>query len=369
MKTQSYYKLPTKVEGYALAVYQSKVILIGGNLPSSQNQGRAMGDPKYPITVLDDDCGLEERLKSALDRVPQESRCIYEIGKNACAVGEGDLLIVIGGDGSYISPPASWLSISSHSPASEYVRVFDGQNWSYGVIGITYREGSRDYSIDITSMQKNLLVYQNHIYMTACDHNYLSNFFYRISLEYFRNQFDPKARLIWNLLEDVPDGAHCTSLSVLGNQLVTVGVVDGGFRMYAYSASSSKWFGVHVHEFQSSAVKSVSSIIGIVGLQSSSSPYSDQVEALLVGMDADHQLTKIYKLITKCKQIFISVLCFASGVLVLFLVHHYCLIFLVSQELCMSRILYIVLQLQCHVHNNHDYIIYSCHMYMNFVQL
>ena len=292
MKTRSYYKLPTKVEGYTLAVYQSKVVVIGGNVPSSQNQGRAMDDPKYPISVLDDDCGLEERLKSALDRVPQESRYVYEIGKNACAVGEGDLLIVIGGDGS--------TQLLNNN--QEYVRVFDGQNWSYGVIAITHTTGSRN-SVDIRNKRKTLLVFQNDIYMTACGDNYPRVFFCYISLDCFRNQLDPKSLLSWNLLEDVPDGAPCTNLFVLGNQLVTVGVVNRRFRMYSYLASSSKWLGVHVHEFQPLDVKSVLSITGIIGLQSSSSP-SDQVEALLVG--EGHQLTRIYKLTTKCKLIISS---------------------------------------------------------------
>ena len=286
MKMQSYYPLPTKVEGYALALYRSKVVLIGGNVPS-QNQGRAVGDPKYPISVLDDDNGLEEGLKSALDRVPQESRYVYKIGKNACAVGEGDLLIVIGGDGTRND------TLQLPSSNQEYVRVFDGQSWSYGIISITCTTHS---SIDIRSIQKTLLVFQNHIYMTGYDGSYSQIFFYCTSLECFRNQLDPKAPLSWNQLEDVPDCAPCTNLSVLGNQLVTIGVVDGRFRMYAYMVKSSEW--IAIHEFQLSDMKSVPSITGIIGLHFSSIP-SDQVEALLVG--ADHQLTRIYKLTTKCK--------------------------------------------------------------------
>ena len=285
MKTQSYYPLPTKVEGYALAVYQSKVVLIGGNVPS-QNQGRAMDDLKYPISVLEDDSGLEKRLKSALDRVPQESRHIYEIGKNAYAVGEGDLLIVIGDDGPHNDTPQL---LSSNQ---EYVRVFNGQNWSYGIISITCTTRS---SIDIRSMQKCLLVFQDRIYLTGYDGSYSRIFFFCTSLECFRNQLDPRAPLSWNQLEDVPNYVPCTNLSVLGNQLITVGIVDGGgFRMYAYLAKSSEW--ITVHEFHLSDVNSVPSITGIIGLQSS----TDQVaEALLVG--ADHQLARICKLTTKCK--------------------------------------------------------------------
>ena len=288
MKTQSYYKLPTNVEGYALAVYQSKVVVIGGSIPD-------MGDPEYPISVPDD-CGLEEKLKLALDRVPQESRSIYKIGKNACAVGEGDLLIVIGGTGDGTRNNTPQLLSSNQ----EYVRVFDGQNWSYGVIGITRTTGSSN-SVDIRNKRKNLLVFQNCIYMTACGNNHPRVFFCCISLECFRSQLDPVAMLRWHLLEDVPDGIHCTNLSVLGNQLVTVGVVDGGFRMYAYLAKSSEW--IAVHEFQ---VNSVFGITSIIGLQSTSSP-SDQVEALFVG--AQHnQPTRIYKLTTKCK-LHVSGLC------------------------------------------------------------
>jgi hypothetical protein len=229
---------------------------------------------------------LEKRLKSALDRVPQESRYVYEIGKNACAVGEGDLLIVIGGDS------IRNYTLQPFSNDREYVRVFDGQNWSYGVIGIT---STTDSFINIRSTRKTLLVFQNRIYMTAYNDSY-SQMFYWISLECFRNPLDPKAPHSWNLLEDVPDRAECTNLSVLGNQLVTVGVIDGGFRMYAYKATSSEWRAVH--EFQLSDML----ITGIIGLQSSSSPSDhDQVEALIVGTGIYDQHTKIYKLTTKSK--------------------------------------------------------------------
>ena len=284
MKMQSYYKLTTNVEEYTLAVYQSKVVVIGGNVPSSQNQGRAMGDPKYLISVLDDS-GLEEKLKSALNRVPQESRYVYEIGKNACAVGEEDLLIVIGGDGTHNDTPQL---LSSNQ---EYVRVFDGQNWSHGVIGITHTTGSSN-SIDIRNRRKTLLVFQNCIYMTACGDKHPQVFFCCISLECFRSQLDPVAVLSWNLLGDVPDGTPCTNLSVLGNQLVTVGRIDGRFRMYAYLVESSEW--ITVHEFQLTDMKP---IMGIIGLPSTSGP-SDQEEALLVGYCHS---TRIYKLTTKCK--------------------------------------------------------------------
>ena len=309
MKTQSYNKFQTNVEGYALAVYQSKVVMIGGNVPSSQNHGlwAPSGYPEYPISVFDDDCGLEERLKSALDKVPQESRYVYEIGKNAYAVGEGDLLIVIGGEGTrQLSSTCSnqelmkgfygqnWSQLLSNN--QEYVRVFDGQNWSYGVIDITCTTGSR-YPIFLRRCRQiALLVYQSHIFMTAYDNNTNQTLFYYISLKCFRNQLDPKVPLSWNQLEDVPDCTHCTNLSVLGNQLVTVGMVDGGFRMYAYLLSSSKW--IVVHEFQA-----LIRFTGIIGLQSSSSP-SDQVEALIVG--AHKKLTRIYKLTAACKLIILG---------------------------------------------------------------
>ena len=298
MKTQDYYKFPTKVEGYVLAVYQSKVVMIGGSAPSTQNQGRSMapnGDPKYPISVLDDDYGLEERLKSALDKVPQGSRHAYsEIGQNACAAGEGDLLIVIG---TGINVP------KLRSNNQEYVRIFDGQNWSYGIIGIKSVPG--DYVRQIRSMQKTVLVFQNHIYMAAYM-KYSRVLFGCISLECLKNQHDRNSPLWWNLLGDVPDGARCTNLSMLGNQLVTVGVIHGGFRMYAYLAESSKW--IAVHEFQLTDIKSVSGITGIIGLQSSNSP-SDQEEALLVGVlpvGTRYHQTRIYKLTTKCKLILSS---------------------------------------------------------------
>jgi hypothetical protein len=280
MKKQSYCKLTTPTEGYALAVYQSKIVLIGGEKPSSPCQGRSNDDPKYQmISVIDDHC-LEEKLKSALDREPQESRYIYEIGKNACAVGEGDLLIVIGGDGPHNSSSSPQLANNK-----DYARVFNGQNWSHGLIDVA--TGS------IRSRQKTLLAFQDHLYMTA--HSSKTKFYY-ISLEYFKTQLDPKALLSWNQLADIPDDRGCTNLSVLGNQLVTVGKVERGFRMYAYMAKSSQW--IAVHEFQQSDMKSASSITGVIGLQSSGSP-SDHVEALVVG--ATNHLSKILKLSTKCR--------------------------------------------------------------------
>ena len=290
VKKQSYCKLATPTEGYALAVYQSKIVLIGGDKPSSPYQGRSNDDPKYQmISVIDDDCGLEEKLKSALNSVPQKSRYVYEIGRNACAVGEGDLLIVIGGDGSHKSAGARQLKSDSH----DYARVFDGENWSHGLINVVTR-----YGHFLRHQQKTLLVFQDHLYMSAFDNNSSKTMFYYTSLECFKMQLDPKASLSWNQLEDIPDDSRCTNLSVLGNQLVTIGVVGGAgrFRMYAYLARSSMW--IAVHEFQVSDMKLALSITGIIGLQSSGSP-SDQVEALVVG--APNYLTKTVKLSTKCK--------------------------------------------------------------------
>jgi hypothetical protein len=285
MKKQSYCKLTTPTEGYALAVYQSKIVLIGGEKPSSPYQGRANDDPKYQmISVIDDDCGLEERLKSALESVPQESRYIYEIGRNACAVGEGDLLIVIGGEDPHQSSSAQLVN-----DKQDYARVFDGQKWLYGLIGV-----ATGYGNSIRSQQKTLLVFEDRLYMTPF--NSLKTKFYYTSLESFITQLDPKAPLNWNQLEDIPDIPWCTNLSVLGNQLVTVGMIDGGFRMYTYMTRSSEW--IAVHEFQQSDMKSASSITGSIGLQSSGSR-SDRVEALVVG--ATSHLTKMLKLSTKRK--------------------------------------------------------------------
>lgn len=113
-------------------------------------------------------------------------------------------------------------------------------------------------------------------------------------------QLNPKTPVSWNQLEDIPDDPMCTNLSVLGNQLVTIGVVGGGgFRIYAYMARSSMW--IAVHEFQQADMiqKSALSITGIIGLQSFSSS-SDQVEVLLV-VGATNYLTKTLKLSMKCK--------------------------------------------------------------------
>jgi hypothetical protein len=288
MKKQSYCKLTTPTEGYALVVYRSKIVLIGGDKPDSPYQGKANDDPKYQmISVIDDDCGLEERLKSALESVPQESRYIYEIGRNACAVGEGDLLIVIGGEG-----PHQSSSIQLVNDKQDYARVFDGQNWSYGLIGV-----ATGYGNSSRSQQKTLLVFEDRLYMTPF--NYSKTKFYYTSLESFITQLNPKALLNWKQLEDIPDGPRCTNLSVIGNQLVTIGMIDGRFRMYAYMTRSSTW--IAVHEFQQSDMKLhvALSITGIIGLQSSSSP-SDHVEALLVGATKSDQ-TRILKLTTKCK--------------------------------------------------------------------
>ena len=281
MKKQAYYKLPTKV-GYVLAEYCSKVVLIGGEIPR-QRRSKAKY-PENPISVLNNNCGLEERLNSALQKVPEELKDIYKIGKKACAVGDGDLLIVIGGDG----PHKDVLMNSSQ----EYARVFDGHNWSHGVIGV------KD-SIDIRSQWKTLLIFQNHIYMTASDESYSQTKFYHASLKRFRCPLDQKTSWVrWRKLKNIPD-SQCTNLSVLGNQLVTLGWIEGGrFGMYAYLPKSSMW--IAVQEFQIWSM--CSSIAGIIGLQSSNNP-SDQVEALVVGCYRDNQLTKIIKVTTKCKSL------------------------------------------------------------------
>ena len=290
VKKQSYCKLAAPTEGYALAVYQSKIVLIGGDKPSSPYQGRSNDDPKYRmISVLDDDCGLEEKLKSALDSVRQKSRYVYEIGRNACAVGEGDLLIVIGGDGPHKSGDHQ-LKSDSH----DYVRVFNGKKWSRGLIDVTTGYGNILWR---RRQQKTLVAFQDHLYMSAFDNNSSKTKFYYTSLECFKMQLNPKTPVSWNPLEDIPDDPRCTNLSVLGNQLVTIGVVGGGgFRMYAYMARSSMW--IAVHEFQEADMKSALSITGIIGLQSFSNP-SDQVEVLVVG--TTNYLTKTLKLSMKCK--------------------------------------------------------------------
>ena len=284
MKKQSYYKFSTEVEGYALAVYHSKVMKIGGEIPRSKYQGRSVvfgNDIQYPynqISVLEDDCGLGERLNSTLPTCTSIFRDVYKIGKNACAVGEGDLLIVIGGDG----PHVQTFQTDDH----EYVRVFDGQSWSHGTIV------TKD-STKIWSQLKTLLVFQNSVYMTACDVDHLRAKFYCISLEYFTSPLDPVAtKLCWSRLENIPENL-CTNLSVLGNQLVTVCPVEGcsRIRMYVYLASHSTW--IAVQEFPTPC----SYITGIIGLPCSSP--TDQVEALFVGKHRKDLPTKIFKAIIK----------------------------------------------------------------------
>ena len=166
------------------------------------------------------------------------------------------------------------------------------KKWSRGLIDVT-----TGYGNILWRQQKTLVVFQDHLYMSAFDNNSSKTKFYCTLLECFKMQLDPKAPVSWNQLEDIPDDPRCTNLSVLGNQLVTIGVVGGGgFRMYAYMARSSMW--IAVHEFQEADMKSALSITGIIGLQSFSSP-SDQVEALVVG--ATNYLTKTLKLSMKCK--------------------------------------------------------------------
>ena len=287
MKDRSYDKLLSRAEGYALAVYRSKVLMIGGRIPSSSNDVY----PKKPISVLHDS-SLEESLLHDSSFKLEESlnsamKDLYKIGRNACAVGDGDFLIVIGGDG-----PREETILKNDS--QEYVRVFDGQNWYYGAIAVP---AESTFSADIGTQRKCLvLVFQDRLYMTAYDATYSRTNFYYISLDCFKNQLDPQTTLTctWNRLENVPDCARYTNLSVVGNQLVTVGI-DGGFMMYAYLATSATWIGVH--EFQPPVM--LHHMAGIIGLPGSS---SDHVEALLVGVDHT-QLTHIFKVTTKCELI------------------------------------------------------------------
>ena len=271
MQKRSYYKLPSHAEGYALAVYRSKVLMIGGRILSFAASSDDIY-PKKPISVLRDS-SLEESLNSAM-------KDLYKIGRNACAVGEGDFLIVIGGDGPY-------EDLANNN--QEYVRVFDGRNWCYGVIAVPAE------SSDIRSQRKCLLVFQNRLYMTAYGSTSTRTKFYYTSLDCFKNQLDSQTTLTWNRLGNVPDGARCTNLSVVGNQLVTVGYTDRRFVMYAYLATSATWTGVH--EFQPPVT--LSYMAGIIGIPCSS---FDHVEALLVGVD-HNQLTHIFKVTSKCKLI------------------------------------------------------------------
>ena len=278
MQKQSYYKLPMQVEGYALALYHSKVVMIGGEIPRSEARSGGIQYPNDQISVLDDDCGLGELLNSTIQPVlqPQIFGEVYKIGKNACAVGEGDLLIVIGGDG----PHMQAFQVNNQ----EYIRVFNGESWSFGPIAI---EGSTD----IRSQRKTLLSFQNSIYMTACDANHSRVKFYCVSLEYFRSPLDPMTKLNWSQLEKLPESQFYTSLSVLGNQLVTVCRVDRWLRMYAYLPSRSAW--IAVQEFQTPCPH----IAGIISLPCSSP--SNQVEALFVGNHGNGLPTKMFKAVIK----------------------------------------------------------------------
>ena len=193
-------------------------------------------------------------------------------------MGEGDLLIVIGGDGPHVK--------TFRTNNQEYIRVFNGESWSFGTIAI---EGSSD----IRSQLKTLLIFQNSIYMTACnnmDHSRVK--FYCISLKYFRSPLESKIKLTWGQLEEFPEG-QCTSLSVVGNQLVTLCQINADLnRMYAYLPGRSAW--IAVQDFQTPC----SYIAGIIGLPCSN-PY-DEVEALLVGKLRDtYGPTKIFKAVIK----------------------------------------------------------------------
>lgn len=280
MQKQSYYKLSTQVEGYALAVYRSKIVMIGGKLP---DQRRSVASNEYPfdqISVLDDDCGLGELLNSTMQSELPHVTCkdVYKIGKNACAVGEGDLLIVIGGDGPHVE---TFLPVTYNR---EYIRVFNGESWSFGTIAI---EGSDK----IRSQLKSLVIFQNSIYMTAYSKSHSAVKFYCVSLEHFNSPLDSETKLNWKQLEELSEG-QCTSLSVLGNQLVTLCRNERWLRMYAYLPGRSSW--TAVQEFQTPC----SYIAGIIGLPCSNP--SDEVEALLVGKHRDTiGPTKFFKVIIK----------------------------------------------------------------------
>ena len=212
---KSWYKLRTKAAGYALATYESKVVMIGGVLPT-----QCLHQETYNETsvVLDDDCGLEEKLNSALQQVP-------DLGdkfkfKNACAVSEGEVLIVIGVEEQ--KGRCNEILVS--------LKLFNGSRWSFG-------ESTIKTNIDLYC-NKTLHILNGEVYMAFYRPHNIDKLF-RTSLKSLMHPSDEGASH-WNEIEKASEG-NCYHLTILGNHLIRTGVCGRMLRVYAYLPSSTKW--------------------------------------------------------------------------------------------------------------------------------
>lgn len=264
---KSWYKIPTKVANYALATYRSKVVMIGG-----VKSGPEKFSEKVFHVLEDDNCGLEEELNQSLyQRTDLEEKFRME---NACAVSDGDYLIVAGGDSSNNSP--------------KIVRVFNGDEWHVGKINAESRALTRN----VSGRKLNLCIHGGNVYLTH-RHNTSTQFFCT-ALEPLKNpNFPMTDNCTWNKLEDAPHSSDCSSLMVLGNHVVTVSTIGGYLRSYAYLPQSSNWVIVEeVPIFQQFTA------FCVVALDSPNP--TNNVESLIVGKRDHHSLfVSMLKLTTK----------------------------------------------------------------------
>ena len=266
MVKKSWNKLQTKAAGYALATYRSKVVMIAGIL-SKQSQDAY----NESVTVLDDDCGLEEKLNSSLQQA--ENVGDYFKFKNGCAASDGDYLIAIGGKGPELSLGTNQRGLR--------LRVFDGEKWSFATATL-------NSNMDLGSMHYwTLHVLNDEVYAAIYDSCSIRKVFHT-PLESLKGTSDGNM-CQWNQVDDCYGNYH---LAVLGNHLVRLRVSGGVLQIYAYLPSSSKWVNV---ENVPIALQCVTCVVDL----HFPTP-SEKMEALIVGRRSDHSPASVLRMTTKC---------------------------------------------------------------------
>ena len=258
---RSWYKLRTEAAGYALATYQSKVVMIGGLLPM---QPPSRDTYNKAVVVLDDQFRLGENLNSALKQDPNIHNQFKF--KNACAVGTGRFLIIVGA----VYSSDKWLL------------VYDGQGWKSGTVIL-----KADVELN-SSSSWTLHILSGELYMACYDSCYRDVF--HTSLESLVNASDG-SESHWNVIENAP-GRNRPCTMTLGNHLIMMDTCGDMLNIYAYLPISSKWVKV---EDVPIALQCLTCVVSL----HSPCP-TEQVESIIVGRCSDHSPASVFRMTTKC---------------------------------------------------------------------
>ena len=213
---KSWYTLPTEgsVSQYTLAMYHSKVVLIGG-----LNQDRSYSD-KY-IRVLGD-ADLEEKMNSSIIRFSPPFQNTH------AATSDGNNLFIVCSDGLWVYNGNKWV----HSPMKESPKDME-REMSGNVCHILINDGFIYMSIDSTSK------------------------LYRAALGAEDSAKSP-TDLVWEVI--ITEDHKLPKMTRVGDQIVKVAMNGTKLKMSAYSMLNQKW--VEIEDLKL-AFRSIVSAIGV----------------------------------------------------------------------------------------------------------